>query len=113
MALNFMLDVLRFMETETHKWTGYLRESYLILDEQQSARGFYDPGGIRKTLIVDPSVENPTQDEDPWQYARKEFNRGGSHDTPRAASVNFDDWLRQSFSLFEAELGKAMKSRLA
>jgi hypothetical protein len=96
-----------FLFKKTHKWTNTLFDSYLVNKREGRARGIYDPGGLVREIIVDPSVVNPEGDR-PAEYAGREYDRGGTHDTFDWVSAQFEGFFDEGFELFEGQLAQKL-----
>ena len=105
-------ETLEFLWENTHKFAPLLFMSYKMQGDKTTARGFFDPQGLVREIIVDPSIE-ASIGERPVEYASTEFSRYGSkdgtaHDTFGSAEMYFESWVDEGFDKFSAEFGKQL-----
>jgi hypothetical protein len=100
-------ETLEFLWENTHQFAPLLYMSYKLQGDTAPVRGFFDPQGLVREIVVDPTV-TAAVGEPPVEYAPIEFSRGGGHDTFALASLHFESWFDGGMKKFESELGKSL-----
>lgn len=105
-------QALEFLWENTHQFAPLLFMSYKMQGDKTTVRGFFDPKGLVREIVVDPAIQ-ASIGEPPVEYAPIEFSRPGvkdgtSHDTFGAAELHFESWVDEGFDKFSVEFGKQL-----